>query len=171
MREGLDFIVDELWRIYQEKKPSGLPYNERTRNTLRKAAEICEKLDATPQQYADAIFSAIGKDKMQLAFLHCAEAKKHYHDFMERKSMSLSDLYDLQKMYLKVQITQAKRKVEVALMDDDLNFHPWFRICITKEPVEEIIEKYGEQAREEMNPRLKAFLEMKKLDPKRITNE
>jgi hypothetical protein len=72
-------------------------------------------------------------------------------------------------MYLMSQIINAKRTVERALMDDDLHFQPWFRCCITREVVPEVMEKYGAEAKEQIkSPVLVKFLEERNLDYSRL---
>ncbi len=178
-RDEIDLIKDELFHqycVYKRKYSAkgskfAIFWNDRTQEAFKKAAILCDELGAEPIDYISAQFARIHADQMMPAFLHGKDAKAHYKEYMEKRSMGLDELYDLQLMYLRSQILQAKRTTEKALMDDDINFHPWFRICITKEPVQEIIDKYREAAAEEMTPKLLAFLKKKNLDYKRITNE
>lgn len=176
-RSELDLIKDELIRLYGEHKTKygskrhAMFLSERVLDAFKEAAEICMEIGADPIDFVSAQFAAIHADQMMPVFMHGKNAKKHYQDYMEKRSMSLQELFDLQLLYLRTQILQAKRTVEEALMDDDLNFHPWFRICATKEPNQEIIDKYKEEATGQMSPRLLAFLKSKNLDYVRITNE
>lgn len=176
-RELLTFTRDELRRFYCERKEDftkqKLWLSRSTTQNLpfEKAAKICIALDATPEDFVCAQFRKIGPENMQPAMLHNANAEKYYKDYMSLTRMSLPEVYNTQMLYLETQIRQAKRTVEAALMDDDIKFHPWFRICITKEPIDKVIDKYIAEAQELFNNQLKQFLISKNLDYKRITNE
>lgn len=171
LRYNLDFTAAELRRYYQEKTGKTVFCTERYQQIFKDVASQAIKLNARPEEFIDAQLSAIGKDRMQVAMLLGKKSVEHYQTYMNRTKLPLPELYEIQKRYLRIQIVQAKRTVEQALMDDDLKFQPWFRICITKEPVKEIIDKYKEEAKEDMNAPLRAFLIERKLDVTRITNE
>jgi len=171
MDEQRHFIALELKRFYEKFTKKMTLSVPRTMQHYEKAATICMELDATPEQYVASLVAKIGADKLRVEFLHCAEAKNHYKEYMSERALSLPDIFEVQMMYLRNQLGQAKRKVEDALMDDDLKFQPWFRICITKQPIEEVLDKYCAEAVEQMTPKLKQFLIDKKLDYKRITND
>ena len=166
---NLEFVADEIRRYYVELGKF-VPSNVRVKDKLIEAAQICIKVSAAPKDFVAAQVASIGKDNMQLNFLAGPGAAERYTQFMEKRQLSVEDSYDVQMMYLKAQITQAKRTVEQALMDDDIGLHPWFRICITKEPNTDVIDKYLAEAKTTITPKIINFLKTKKLDYTRITN-
>lgn len=175
MNEDPEFIKDEIAAVYKRVKslrlgggPVMLPST--ADEAFRKAAVICMQLNADPELYVKAQFAGCNAG-ITANFLHTDKAKDYYRIFVEEMVLSLDESYDVQKTLLHNQIVHAGRSVERALMHDGLDFEPWFRICITKEPILEVIQKYREEAKKLLTPKLKKFLDSKKLDYKRIKND
>lgn len=175
MNEDLKFIEDEIARIYTRIKAirQGLHYSHTSTaaaSAFAKAAVICAELNADPEIYVKAQFAHC--DAARFAnLLHTSNARTYYKKYVEEMTLSLDELYDINKMYLTSQITNAGRSVEDALMHDGLDLQPWFRICITKEPIPEVIQRYRAEAKAMLTPKLKNFLKSKNLDYTRISNE
>lgn len=176
MIEDIDFITEELRRLYCKKKGKligkpfyTLPITEKNKQAFRKAAELCVELKADPEIFIDAQFIAGGDiNNFYPEFLHSKNARINYHEYKKRTMLSYEDSYAIQLEYVRSQIEKNGRKVENILMDDDIPLSPWFRICISVAPIPEVIEKYRPQAKEEFNDELKNFLDSKGLDSTRI---
>ncbi len=168
--DRLLFIKAEIKKYFFEK--SKIPYvdNLRQNNALLKAAELCIALDAEPKTFVTTIVNHYS-DSMQLNFLHGDAAKKIYETYMSLSGLSYDELYTVQKTYIKNQIMRLGRTLDKILLDDDLNLHPWFRICISKDEIPEVTAKYIEEAKQLMTPALLSFLKTKELDYTRITND
>jgi len=181
MNDDLNFTTDEIRKYYALKRANILGSSsayiaptKKNDDAFREAAKICLELDAEPETYVRAQFTLF-TDKEALAkvpnLLHHNKAKDYYNDYIQSTTLSFEDSYKLQVAYVRDQVELAQRPVVRALMDDKLNLEPWFRICITKEPVKEVIDKYKDDALEvyERSKRLREFLAEKKLDHTRFT--
>lgn len=184
MNEDIDFLADEIRKYYQMQRsgilgenvftPTSAKYNE----AFKKSAVICARLGAEPEMYVKAQFAFIDNNKLLVApdLLHIEsessanKAEHNYKRFIEGMTLSLQQSYDLQLSYLQDQITLVHRPINRALMDDFLNFKPWFRVCITKEPIPEVVEKYKEEAKKEYlnSHKLREFMATKKFDHTRF---
>jgi hypothetical protein len=137
---------------------------------FRKAAELCHKLNAEPTEFISAQFNLRDPDGVYATHLAGDNARKNYVEYMKTYYIEPHELYEVNLRNLHNQIRQG-RKVESILMNDDLNFPGWFRICITLNPEPAIIKKYRAQAKEELTPKLIAFIRSKKMDPGRIEKQ
>jgi hypothetical protein len=135
-----------------------------------KASEICEELSADPIIFVDSQFYGANPDQMFPAFLHSVHSRQKYFDYIgNNQDEDFESGFAIQKIYLTQQLVDRGRTVEEALMDKHIDFEPWFRICVTKEPIKEIIDKYQGSARLNLTEKLKEFLRSKNLDYTRIT--
>ena len=175
--EQLNFIREELYQLFVDlKKSKGLkksnyqlPRTERITEKFKEAAKLCIQLNALPEDFINAQAAYVDVDHLRIDDLSTDRAKKNYEAFLGSRQLPIDRLYNVQMMYLKSQIVNAKRTVERALMDDDLHFQPWFRCCITREVVPEVMEKYGSEAKEQIkSPVLVKFLEERNLDYSRL---
>lgn len=172
MDNKLEFIAGELRRFYIMRRQLAmgqnwfLQANSKHDVAFRKAAEICDRLGAEPEIFVIAQFANSDPKTFLPQFLHSEHAEKNYKNYVAKMTLTHEEWYKLQLEYLRDQVELIHRPVVRALMDDHLNFKPWFRVCITKEPVEELIEKYGAAALEEYtsSKSLRDFLALKKLD-------
>lgn len=148
------------------------------------AARLCLKLEADPEIFVNCQFRRdIDGRKVHPQFLTSDVAKNNYESIM-CQDMAPEAEYDVQIKYLRNQLYRAKRKVENILMDDDIAFTAWFRICISTSPIPCVIDKYKEKAKYELaynakkaeakkqsESKLLKFLKEKNLDYTRITND
>lgn len=178
MNEDKNFIKEEIIYFYTKKRievtGQQVHYNfPKYAETFEKAAEICMELNAEPEVFVRSQFAYSDDGNVYPYFLSKNKDKviEQYNKFMARTSMSLDAWYDLQLKYLADQVKYALRPVERALADEHLNFKPWFRICITKEPNPDIIAVFGKEAKEqyEADKELQKFMAKKKLDHTRFT--
>lgn len=137
---------------------------------FEKAAETCKKYNALPVHYVNAHFHDQHADQIQPQFLAGSNSLKKYNEYMVRFKTDYNSMFELYKAKLKRQI-ELGRKVEWILNCKDLDFAPWFRICITEKPIQEIIDNYKPAAKQDYSEELRDFLISKKLDYRRIINE
>ena len=135
---------------------------------FREAAEICLELNASPVDYIDALFYNKDPDRIHPPFVSSDFVRKLYKEYTENYQFTYDDSLKVQLLYLSQQVLRRNRNVEDALMDDNVSFEPWFRICITEKPIKQVVEKYKSRARAEYNEILKEFLIKHKLDYRRL---
>lgn len=139
-----------------------------------KAAERCLDMGANPTDYVEALFWRYRDTGFHPNHLNAQDAASVYRAYVERKrdivELSLPDTYRMQKEYLRTAITNTNRKLEHILMDDALDFAPWFRVCITKEKIPAVVEKYGKRARRliEQHTEIVNLLRREHLDVSRL---
>jgi hypothetical protein len=169
--EKLLHLSTLLKTSYTAKKKLYIPwYNLNPKDDIFfiKAAKLCNKLGADPVHFIDAQFNGISQiDKYFPAYLSTIEAEQKYILYMaesniEETKIDLETLYRIQLNYLVTYINKTGLSVENILMKDYIDFTPWFRILITKEPVPEIIDKYRPKIFP-LDSTLLEFLENKKI--------
>lgn len=72
--------------------------------------------------------------------------------------LQIEDCIYIQKQYLTGMLTRTDRSVESILLDDAIDFTPWFRILVTTKPNQKIIAKYRRQARALLTVELEMYL-------------
>lgn len=137
---------------------------------FEKAAENCTKCKATVVDYVDAHFNNKDSNLVHPQFLASTGSIKVYNEYMSQFKVSYAELFDLFAAKLKRQI-ELGRDVEWILNCVDFDFPAWFRICITKEPIQSVIDNYQQVARDEYTLTLRDFLLSKDLEYRRIINE
>lgn len=164
-------LKEKLKSFYLNKRQEELPFIKLTDKDeihFDRAAELCLSLKVNPEVYIEAIM----KDQdFKLFFsykLYPKDTQAKIQQYIKDNTPNFYELFDVQKRYLHDQIVRVGKTVEDSLMDDQVDFDAWFRICITKEPVSEIILKYRKKALIELNYELEKFLKEKKLDVERI---
>lgn len=148
----------------------------RTWKSLQKATACCMEIKADPVLYVQAMFEYFkkyGKAKYFAAtYLHMHDYKAIYDQFITEAAQTAKvdweDIFQAQLRYLETALIQTNRTVEQILLDDGINFAPWFRIIITKDPIPSIMEKYQNKAKQLVTADLLQFLQSKKLDIKRL---
>lgn len=176
----VNFVAEELRESFIKHKRKVNPtYNLMVapfRDKFLKAAEHCIKSGIEPDLYVKYHFDKFGAEKMVPQFLYSEGVAFDSVEFVkesEQKTSIPPDIhFDVQKQYLYNGVVNCKRSVESVLMDDELKLTPWFRILITKEPVQEVIDKYRIDAARylDSNKKLVEFLKSKNLDLKRISS-
>lgn len=162
-------IADEIAACYQQivtgYRPAShrqIPPNVKTASI--KAAAICEQSHTDPRVYVQAQHRYASTDgHFYPNHLHTSSALENVAKFKTFVliPLDLDKLYDTQLLYLTTALRNTKRSVESILMDRNIQFYPWFRILITKQPNANIIKEYGEAARLQMVPLLEDFLKKK----------
>ena len=131
-----------------------------------KAAPICKGLKANPKEYIAAVFQGFGTD-VKPNYIGCLKAQEYYRKAVTEYKARLPRMYKVQMGYLWDQL-QTDRTVKNVLLDDRINFAPWFRIVISKEPIPEVMDKYLAQAKNVVSSSLLEFLQSEKLDTNRL---
>lgn len=169
-QEIINALAESVKEAFVNKAKKIMPwyrYKSKDSTAFLKAAEICSKINADPTLFVDAQFVGVTDlSHFQVNYLYAAHAEQKYKDyvnenFIEQTPIDYEGLYQAQLSYLR-QMIQSSMPVEKALLKDYVNFKPWFRILITKEPNFEIIKKYKPQIKS-MSPDLFNFLNKKKL--------
>lgn len=137
---------------------------------FEKVAEIVTDLKTDPEAYIYSQFYNRGDGaKILPQFLYSEEAVQRYLEFANKQNIvTLDDVFNENVQRLKNQMS-LNFTVEEILMSKSFDFRPWFRVCITKEPVPAIMEKFQPLAKEQFNDSIKAILIKHNLDYKRIT--
>lgn len=168
--DNIEYLQEEIkehfMRIQRDRSPGYKP-SIRLQAAIEKAAKICAELGATPRDYVEAQYKFRGMEAFYPSLLHTYKAKENYKEHVSPDD-NYARMIDVQKNYLRIELVQIGRQVKNVLMDDKISFYPWFRICITKDPIPEVIAKYGKEAKAQMNPKLEGFLRSLGLDPQRI---
>ena len=175
--QAFDALVDQIREAFVSKAQKLKPWYKTSYKDEKhfvEAAKICEKLEANPNIYIDAQFEGFKNvDHIQAAFLHSTHAEQKYLDYANKNMVKdipidYEALYNIQLRYLK-NLIKSNLSVEDALLKDYIQFEPWFRILITKNPVPDIIKKYKSKLGK-LDPRLLTFLKNKgKFDLRRLT--
>jgi len=176
------FIKNKIRVMHPEPFNAGAYEDGKYETIFEEAAKWCYKERANYEVFVNAQFRpGMNGYMMHPENLLKESARKNYLSVQEQDIQPQDD-YAIQLHYLHGQLTKAKRKVENILMDDDIAFSAWFRILISTEPIQAVIDKYKEDARIELGltgkrsvmknppdtPLLK-FIKEKQLDYKRIT--
>jgi hypothetical protein len=138
-------------------------------------------MNADPRVYVDAMYDYYCKtlrDTKKIAFsirqLCFEDAENIYKNYIQglqnEAHVTLEGRFNTQVKYLRAAITQTNSPVEAILMSDNLDFQPWFRICITTDPNQNIINKYGKKAKQYLTPEIINFAKRQKLDYTRLEN-
>jgi len=169
--------AEEIREYFERRKIESLESTRRTYSTygrfedvFEKAAEICDKLKANVADYVDSHFYNVHSDTVQPQFLAASNSIKKYNEYMAQFKTSYEEVFTMFLDKLKRQI-KLGRAVEWILNCKDFDFPPWFRICITKDPIPEVIKNYRAAALQQYTGDLRDFLISKKLDYRRILNE
>lgn len=164
----------ELRSLFINQKQKKFPrYNipgNSFQDCFERMAEIVEELKADPEAYIFAQFYNRGEDaKILPQFLHSTEAIKRYVEFVSKQNIiTLDTIFNENVQRLKNQMS-LNFSVKDILMSKSFDFRPWFRICITSEPIPEVIKEFKEAAQAQFNDQIKELLINHKLDYKRIT--
>ena len=139
-------------------------------DVFEQAATICAKLQAHPVDYVEALFYNVDPNSVYPQFLISSNAIKRYNEHQAQFKVKYPEVFELFTSKLKRQI-ELGRKIEWILNCKDFDFPAWFRICITKEPIQEIIDNYKPAAKQEYSEALRNFLISKGLEYRRIIEE
>lgn len=166
-----DDVINELGNAYQtcfKQRHGYTPGNTPALlKALPKAADICMELNADPATYVKAQERACTSTDFFATYLHSKFAKDNYGKYRDKYTSDFDSVLKVQKLYL-VNAIKSGRKFESVIMDDVIDFKPWFRIIISKERNEEVIDKYRDKAMAELTSALEKFIIKNGFDIARI---
>ena len=137
---------------------------------LNKAAEqaslLCQEHNIDPAVYVAAQIKYVEPPRgfkhilpSQLYNTHAVHNVNQFKSIVTRGN-TWSGTYEIQKDKLAGILSKTHRTVEEVLLDSNYDFDPWFRCLITRNPIPNVIRKYGSDARQQLsNPELLAFLD------------
>jgi hypothetical protein len=132
-------------------------------------AAFCAEYQLDPDIYIKAVDKYKITPKLYPNQLKSKSALDIYNKYLsEFQSDDVLSL-EIQKKYL-LEAIKNGRTVRSVLLDDSIDFEPWFRILITKDIISDIYCKYIDQAKEQASPNLISFLTRLGMDVGRITN-
>ena len=144
-----------------------------------KAAVMCLDSGVDAETWVRAQNMFLEADQLYFNLLHAADAPAKVTNYLTKTQQPLDNYADalhIQKRYLAQQLRgSTARSVEDILLDDQVDFHPWFRIVCTVKPIPSVIRKYGARARAALPLALLVFLNQQKytnrqpFDTSRIT--
>lgn len=165
--EPLSAKATEFKELFCKRKGHTIRDGKLNRS-FEKASRMCESIGADPTVYIDAHFYGKDPSKIFIAFLHGSNSEETYRKYRELHVTKETDMFEHFCGMLKRQL-ELGRRVEWILNNIDLPFPAWFRICISKEPIPSVMQKYKAMAKREMTEDVRNFLDEKGLDYKRIT--
>lgn len=168
----------EVRRLFVEQKRKLFPGytipGNMYEDCFMKAAEEIEKLHGDPEVYVFSQFY-LQEDNAKLIpqFLGTQRAVDRYLDFVVYSKSVISPTTILTENLNKLK-TQLRMgfSLEEILKSKSFKFPSWFRLCISKEPIKDLMEdvKLRNKALSEFNDKIKELLEANNLDYKRITS-
>ena len=123
----------------------------KNKEDFRKAAQICIDEDYDPQSYVSALYEHYDSGNLEFysRLLISNRCKEIYGECITNSALTIEDVFDTNKAYLRAQIENNSRSVEDVLIDDMIPLQAWFRVLVTKDPIEEVEHKYLATARKE----------------------
>lgn len=140
-------------------------------NILPYVALFCTTNQLDPDIYVKALDKYKTTPKLYPNQLKNKNAISIYNKYLaEFNSSDYSTSLEVQKKYL-LEAIKNGRSVESVLLDDNIDFEPWFRILVTKKNIPSVIEKYRDAASEALNDSLLKMVTEQGFDIKRVTTE
>ena len=181
--DKLNTIAEELISYYTEKKKlSNLNFkyisNPKYEKYFRQAAQICFDFGVNPSVYVDTVFMHLGDNKHYFSPM-CLQSDKakdlfssnknvnYFKPVITRVDLSYEEIWGQQKD-LANRLLRTGRNLEDILLDASNKFYAWFRILITADRNQKIINEYKEIALKEMDLKLRDFITTAGLDIQRI---
>lgn len=177
-------LIDDLVYFFEEKKRltnKNYRYidSEENRKHFKKAAKLCEQSGLHPGKFVQSLYDNMGKHKTYFSPKHLAgptalkileekDPAESYQVEITNATLKYPDIWRYQHEMAMMYIARGE-PVESVLMDSSLKFFAWFRILSTPDRVPAIIKKYKHIAKDELNPKLREFIEESGLDIDRIT--
>ena len=148
-----------------------IPYykgGEALENALDKAEILCEGKD--PVLWVQAQYRYKPKDEFYPNSLHYRNGTQNYIKYLNSASTEEDMLFQVQLQYLNSAVEKTGRSDLEVLSDINLDFKPWFRVLMTREPDEELLQRYGAEAKDciEQIPKIKALLKRNNVDLTRL---
>lgn len=166
-------LIDDLKQAFINWKSKKIPtyvnktFSEAEEQAFVRAAEFCDSLEADPFVYVRSQVEEQEQIKFPVNFLCTKYSKDKYEKYISEivTEVPIEALFHVQLRYLQDAIREG-RPVEDVLMDDNIQFYPWFRIAITVDAVPKILEKYRQQAGIMLTQEIREFLRSQKLNPR-----
>lgn len=168
-------MTDHLCRVAEELRELYVGYRQRNQPRYQlpqadfkffdKAAALCLEMKLEPYEYFAGLLSqpmVHSKGVLYTTMMAPPGFKTWYQGKEERNpAPDLDMMLTAYKRLLEVQLTVRKRGLEKTLLDDEVAFPPWFRVCCTKEPIASVWEKYGQAYKAQLTEDLHQFIESK----------
>lgn len=161
-------LREEYIRIVKLEVPGYRP-GPALEEALDKAEPLCEGKDPVLWVQAQSRYSRINGEFYPKA-LHFRTAAANYVKYLNASATPEEELFQVQLNYLNTAVTKTGRSDVEVLSDINLDFKPWFRVLMTVEPDDELMLKYGKDAKTVLDsvPKLKTMLEKYKVDLTRL---
>ena len=144
-------IIEFQYTLKRRIKHPSFVATAKNKEDFKKAAQVCIDEEYDPQAFVSAIYNHYENSGIEFysKLLINGNCKAIYADSLVVDGLTVKDVFDTNKDYLRSQLENNGRSVEDVLMDDMLPLQAWFRIVITKEPNPYVIRKYLHLARQE----------------------
>jgi hypothetical protein len=161
----MEIVADDLEHLYVTWKQQVIKHYKATpsdRKALEKVATWCIEENLDPHMFFEAQVEDCGSvERFRAPFLHSCRAIEKYNYYKEKHvtEVSIGGLYEHYNNYI-LRLVQLGRDVTKTLLSDHHDIPAWYRIVVTVEPVQEIIDKFASQARKEiqLNPKILEFI-------------
>lgn len=158
----MEFLGDKIYEAYcRVRKEQDPNFTNITRGdpVYDKAAEKCQKLKALPEDYvrAQAVFCT--QPKFYPNQLATRFANTYYHKYMDQQFGDAKSRVVGQLLLWVNQVVELKRDPKRVVMDESLEFYPWFRIIVSPEYFPGLEQKYLSSALATYHPAYGRHLE------------
>jgi len=125
---------------------------------FQKAAVVMKKLNARPEDYVRAQAIGCRTDLFFINQLATRSAPENYNTYMRGIVGEPDKILENQMAYWDFQVNKLLRDPKKVLLDEKVDFYPWFRILIDPEDFPEVREKYYEAAKQSLHPIMLDYL-------------
>lgn len=169
-------IITKIGNAYQKIRQGMQEHyvlGEDANKEILKAADFCvtHQLDPVVYVYAQYRFSPTGKFFPRELAISANKAVANYNAYIETRIIDIAASIATQKSYLMEAVVLTGRDPLDILMEDFLNFQPWFRILISHKPVPKIIDKYKAAAKKSLTISMETRLSQLGYDISRINGK
>lgn len=146
-------IADEV--RYQYIEHAGYPNDKRTHRLVEPylvgAVDICKQLNVSPAAYVKAVLAYQAPEGVGDGYLPYQvsplNAKRFVLDYMATTGKrDLASLFNTQCRMLGLALENGIPD-HLCLLNPSLDFMPWFRVLMTAEPNQKVIDTYGKEAK------------------------
>ncbi len=128
---------------------------------FKKLAEYCVEKGIDPVVFVDAQFDKIPAHEMTAKRLMYAGSEANFKNYVEKNCASIEEDYKIQLSYLERLVLIKGKSVKQVLLNDNLDFEPWFRILQPVQEIPEITKTFLAEARKKWTPTVEAFVKSK----------
>jgi hypothetical protein len=168
-----DYFVEFKNRVREDGTQPNYRLLPNSYQHFKKAAEICESLEAEPYLYMLAVFDGQDPINIRPEFTHAKNVVEKYERVMSRNSiLGFNDILKLNTEYLEVQ-RKLGFKDEDILLTKWIPFTAWFRFIMfpakaDPQKLKTLKAKFQLEAQGQYSKKLAAFLTAKGFDPNKI---